>query len=140
MDNKKLLIGTVVGGISYFVLGFLIYGLALTDTMAAYSNPACMRADADMIWWAMIVGNLSFAAVLTYVFLKSNVNSFGGGAQMGALLAFLFSLSVDLMLFSTTTTMTSTTGIAIDVVAATVMGTVAGGVIGMVIGKSGQAA
>lgn len=141
MDTKKLLMGTVVGGITYFILGFLIYGMALMSTMAEYSNAACMRAETDMVWWAMIVGNFGFAALLTYVFLKAgNVNSFGSGAQTGLVLAFLVSLSIDLMVYATTTMMTNPTGIAIDVVASTVMGAVAGGVIGMIIGRGGQAA
>lgn len=135
MDTKKLLMGTIVGGIAYFFLGWIIYGMLLMSTMAQYSNSACMRADADMVWWAMIVGNLGFAALLTSVFLKSGVSSFASGAQAGAMIAFLVSFSVDLMMYATTSLTTDMTGIVIDVVASTVMGAVVGGIIGMLIGK-----
>lgn len=137
MDTKKLLMGTVVGGITYFILGFLIYGILLASMM---EGGGCMRAETDMVWWAMIVGNLGFAMLLTYVFLKSGVSGFGGGAQVGAAVAFLVSLSVDLMMYATTTVMADLSAMATDVAASTVMGALAGGVIAMVLGKGGQAA
>lgn len=136
MDTKKLLMGTVVGGVTYFILGFIIYGILLVDMMQG----GCMRADADMVWGALIAGNFGFAALLTYVFLKSGTSGFGAGAQVGAAVAFLVALSVDLMMYATTTAMTSMTMLATDVAGSTVMGGVAGGVIAMVIGKRGQAA
>lgn len=141
MDTKKFLMGTVVGGIAYFFLGWLVYGMALMSTMAEYSNAACMRAETDMIWWAMILGNFFFGALLTYIFLKSgNVNSFGAGAQTGAMISLMASMAVDLMMFSTTTLTTNPTGIVIDVIASTVIGAIAGGLIGVVLGRGQQAA
>lgn len=141
MDTKKLLMGTVVGGIAYFILGFLIYGMALMDTMAAYTNASCMRADADMVWWAMILGNFGFGALLTYIFLASGkVTSFGAGLQMGAAVSLLASISVDLMMFATTTLNNGLTGIVIDVVASTVIGALAGGAIGKVLGSGNKPA
>jgi len=140
MDTKKLLMGTVVGGITYFILGWVIYGMLMMSMLAEYSNPACMRAETDMVWWAMIAGNLSFAALLTFVFQKTgNVNSFGAGAQFGGALALLFSVSVDLMMYATSTMMTSPMGIVLDVAAATVMGAIAGGVIAAVTGNKAAA-
>lgn len=141
MDTKKFLMGTVAGGISYFLLGWLVYGMALESTMAAYSNSACMRPMEDMVMWSMIVGNLGYGAVLTYVFLKAgNVSSFGSGAQTGAVVAFLMGFSIDLMMYATSTLMTSTTGIVIDVIASTVMGGVVGGIIGVVLGMGSKPA
>lgn len=141
MDTKKLLMGTVVGGISYFILGFLIYGMALESTMASYSNSACMRPMEQMVWWAMIVGNLGFASALSYVFLRAgNVNTFGSGLQTGGVIAFLMILSVDLMMYSTTSLMTDTMGIVIDVIAGTVMGAITGGIIGATLGMGNKPA
>jgi hypothetical protein len=141
MDTKKLLMGTIVGGITYFFLGWIIYGMLLMGMMAEYSNPACMRAEADMIWWAMILGNLGFGALLTYIFIRSgNVNSFGSGAQTGAVVALLAAISMDLMMFATSTLMTNPMGIVIDVIASTIIGAIAGGAIGAVIRRGQQPA
>mgnify|MGYP001596859537 CR=1 FL=1 len=136
MDTKKLLMGTVVGGIAYFFLGWIIYGMALMSTMAEYSNAACMRAETDMVWWALILSCFASAALITSIFLKAgNVSSFGSGAQLGAMISFLVSVSVDLGMYSMMTTFTDPTGIVIDVVAATVIGAVVGGIIAIVIGR-----
>jgi hypothetical protein len=135
MDLKKFLIGTIVGGIVYFILGFLIYGLALMDVMASYSNPAAMRAEADMVWWALILGNLVYAGLISYVFVKwTDISSFGPGAMGGAGISFFVALSLDLMMYSYTTMMTDPTVIIIDVVAGIIMGAITGGAIGMVLG------
>ena len=141
MDTKKFLMGTIAGGVSYFILGFLIYGMALAGTMEAYSNAACMRPMEGMVWWAMVAGNLTYGGLLSYVFLKAgNVNSFGSGAQTGMMVAFLVSISMDLIMFATSTMMNSTTGIVIDVIASTVMGAVVGGIVGVVLGMGNKPA
>ncbi len=141
MDTKKLLMGTVAGGVTYFLLGFIVYGILLADTMAENTNPCSMRAETDMVWWAMIGGNLGFGALLTFIFLKiGSVLSFGSGASAGAVITFLVSLSYDLMIFATTTMMTSPTSIAIDVVVSTAMGGVAGGAVGAVLGMGSKPA
>lgn len=136
MDTKKLLMGTIVGGIAYFFLGWIIYGMALMSVMAEYSNTACMRAEADMVWWALILSCFASAALITSIFLKvGNVSSFGSGAQLGAMISFLVSASMDLGMYSMTTSFTGLTGIVIDVVAATVMGAVVAGIIAVIIGR-----
>ena len=141
MDTKKFLMGTLVGGISYFFLGWLIYGMLLMGMMAEYSNPACMRAETDMVWWAMIAGNLFFGALLTYIFLRAgNVNSFGSGASGGAVVALLTAFAMDFMMFATTSMMTNPMGIVMDVIASTVIGAITGGLIGIVIGRGAQPA
>jgi hypothetical protein len=78
---------------------------------------------------------------LTYIFIRSgNVNSFGSGAQTGAVVALLAAISMDLMMFATSTLMTNPTGIVIDVIASTFIGAIAGGAIGAVIGRGQQPA
>jgi hypothetical protein len=141
MDMKKFLTGTLAGGAAYFLLGWLLYGMLLMDTMAEYSNPCSMRAETDMVWGAMIGGNLGLGALLTYIFLKmGNVTTFGSGASTGAVLTLLVAVSYDLMIYATTTMMTSSTGIVIDVVVSTVMGAVAGGIVGQVLGMGAKPA
>jgi hypothetical protein len=44
------------------------------------------------------------------------------------------------MIYATTTMMTSTTGIAIDVVVSAVMGAIAGGIVGQVLGMGAKPA
>ncbi|MBN2892920.1 MAG: hypothetical protein JXL97_13720, partial [Bacteroidales bacterium] len=63
----KILRGTIFGGIAFFLLGWLVYGMLLMDFMAANSNNCAARLDDEMIWWAMIVSNLILALFITLV-------------------------------------------------------------------------
>ncbi|HMG68359.1 MAG TPA: hypothetical protein VK588_11765 [Chitinophagaceae bacterium] len=87
-----------------------------------------------IVWWALILGNLTSAALLSYIFLKlGNINSFGAGARMGIAIGFLMSFSMDLIRFATENSL-DLTGTFTDVVIGTVMTAIAGGVIGALLG------
>ncbi len=141
MDMKKFLTGTLVGGIAFFFLGYLIYGLALMDFMTAHSGSATgvMKSMEEMTWWALILGNLGYGALLAYIFTKwADVKSFGGGASAGAAIGFLMAFSFDMSMFGTSNIM-DLTGACTDIVAATVMNAVAGGAVGAVLGMGNKA-
>jgi hypothetical protein len=136
MDSKKFLIGTLAGGITLFLLGYLFYGMALADFFVKNSiTPAgTMKSMNAIIWWALILGNLATGALLTYIFLKlGNISSFGGGVSTGAVIGFLMIAGVDLVRYSTENWL-GRKGAAADVLVFTVMSAIAGGVIGMLVG------
>ncbi len=134
MDSKKFFIGTLVGGIALFFLGYLFYGLLLMNFFIQHSHaPAGTdKAMGDFIWWALILGNLFTGALLTYVILKSgNVNSFGSSS--GAAVGLFMELGFDLIRYATENS-SDLTGVCADVVVFTVMAAIAGGIIGAVLG------
>jgi hypothetical protein len=136
MASNKFLIGTLVGGITFFLLGYLIYGMALSGFFMKHSVAAAgaMKTMDQIVWWALILGNLASAALLSYIFLKlGNISSFGGGARTGAAIGFFIALSMDLIRFATENSL-DMTGTLTDVLVGTVMTAIAGGVIGVVLG------
>lgn len=134
MNTNKFLMGTVAGGITFFLVGFIIYGLALMSFFEAHAGSATGVAKADMVWWALILGNMSSAALLSYIFLKwANISSFGSGASAAAIIGFFMSLSYDMVNFATTNAM-DMTGAFADVVVSVVYFAIGGGVIGAVLG------
>jgi arginine exporter protein ArgO len=136
MATKKFLIGTLVGGTTFFLLGYLIYGMALSSFFMQHSlAPAgSMKTMNEIVWWALILGNLASAALLTYIFLKlGNITSFGSGASTGAAIGFFLALSMDLIRFATENT-SDLTATFTDVLVGIVMTAIAGGVIGAVLG------
>jgi len=140
MDTKKFLIGTLAGGIAFFFLGYLIYGLALTSFFAAHSGTATgvMKPMEELTWWALILGNLASGALLTYIFLKwANITTFGSGASGGAVIGFFVALSFDMISFATTNMMDLTAAFA-DVVVGALMTGIAGGIIGAVLGMGSK--
>jgi hypothetical protein len=139
MNTNKFLLGTLIGGISFFFLGYLIYGVALTGFFNEHtvSTSGAMKSMNDIIWWALILGNLAAGALLTYIFLKlGNIHSFGSGASTGAAIGFFLSLSRDLIRYATENSFDHTALIA-DIVVGIVMAALAGGIIAAsVLGKS----
>ena len=87
MNTNKFIMGTLAGGITFFLVGFIIYGLALMSFFEAHAGSATGVAKADMVWWALILGNMGSAALLSYIFLKwANISSFGSGASAAAII------------------------------------------------------
>lgn len=140
MDTKKLLMGTMVGGLTFFVLGFLIYGLALESFMEEHAGSATgvSRGEA-MIWWSLLLANFASGAFYTYVFLKlSNITSFGSGFSAAATMGIMIAASVDFVMYGTSNMM-DLTATLVDIVAYTVMSGLGGGVIGVVLGMGKKA-
>ena len=142
MNIQKFVIGTLAGGITYFFLGYLIYGMALSNFYSQHTSaPAgAMKAMSEIVWWALILGNLGFGALLTYIFLKmGNVQSFASGARTGAGIGFFLSSSMDLIRYATENSFDHT-AVIVDVVVGVVMSAIAGGVIAAVLGRGAKKA
>jgi hypothetical protein len=136
MNSQKFLIGTLVGGIVFFLLGYLFYGMALANFFTEHSlAPAgSMKTMGEFAWWALILGNLANAALLAYVFQKiGNINSFGSAARTAAAIGFFIGLSSSLIRFAVANS-SDLTGTLTNVVVTTVMFAIAGGIIGVVLG------
>jgi hypothetical protein len=132
--NSKVLVGAVIGGVVYFLLGWIIYGMLLMDTMANYFT--CARAEDDMQMLYIIIGNLLQGLLLAYIFSKwASISTFSGGAVAGGTIGLLMALSIDCIMYATSTVITSPTGIIIDAVIVAVMSAIAGGVIGWWLGR-----
>ncbi len=133
MNIKKLLVGGIAGGITFFLLGWLFYGILLMDFMAAHSGASgnINRPEPDFIY--LFIGNLAIGLLITYIFIKAGVNSLSAGVLTGAVIGLLMAIGYDSMIYATTTTM-SKTGMAADVAAATVMTAITGGIVAILIG------
>jgi len=138
MDTKKLLLGTLVGGVAFFLLGGLFYGLLLMDFFMNNAGSATGVYKEEPEFVTLILGNLATAFFFTYIFLRfGDVGSFGDGLKAGATIGFINSLGFNLIMYSTANISTLNSA-AVDVVVFTAMGAVAGGVIGMLIANKSE--
>ncbi len=134
MDTKKFLIGTVAGGITYFILGYLFYGVLFVEYFESNLGSATgvFKTD-DLIWWSLILGNLAGAGLLAYIFLKwAHISTFMSGLRAGTAIGLLMTLSWDLIGFGTSNIL-NLSATLMDVVIGTVMTAIAGGAIGAVL-------
>jgi hypothetical protein len=129
MNTKKFLIGGIAGGIVYFILGWLVYGMLLRDFMKS-SIDGIDRGD-SMIFWSLILGNLLLGCLLSYVINRTGAASVSDGLGTGAVIGLLFAAGFDLIMYGTTN-LISLSQVAADVAAFTVISAIAGAVVALV--------
>ncbi len=132
MDMKRLATGTVAGGITMFAAGYLIWDLAFASFYAANAGSAT-GVDRDApIYWAVALGSLALAALVTLAIGWSGESSIGGGAKIGATVGFLAWFGVDFVLYGVTNMSNLTVTIVdplLEIVRTGVVGAVVGGVL-----------
>lgn len=140
MTTQRFALATVAGFVTLFLLGFLTYGLLLADFFAASAGAGIAAMRDPPLIWAIALGELLAAALLTIVIGRwAGARTAGEGAKIGATFALLLALSVGLTLYGvmTTSTLAST---FVDVIVSTIRFAIAGGVIGAVLARGGGAA
>ena len=96
MDIKRLIIGTVVGGIALYILGYVIFGLAFADFYAANRGSATGVTKDPQVIWALGLGMLSYAALLTLAIgTRARSSTIVEGLKIGVIVGFLLWFSVD---------------------------------------------
>jgi hypothetical protein len=94
-----------------------------------------MKADADIVWWALIVGNLFSGFALSYVLNKAGANSMGAGIVVGSTIGLLIAAGFDFTMLGVSNLMT-TKGALVDIAANAIVSGVIGGIVCWVLGMS----
>lgn len=138
MDYKKLVLGTLAGGIVYFLLGYLVYGMLMADFFAGHTVAGLAKSEEEMKFYPLAMGNFAHAALLAYIFIKwANVKSFGEGATAAAVIGLLMAAGFDLVMYDTAKIM-SIVGIGVDIIVYTIMTAIVGGIVGAVVGMGNK--
>lgn len=134
MKTSKILLGGLAGGVAFFLLGWVVYGMLLMDYMMANSNQCAARPMQEMVWWAMILSNLAYGFLLAIVFSWSNTKGIMAGAKVAGIIGLLFALSIDFSFYSMTSMFPSLSPLFVDIIASTCMSVIAGVIIAWVMG------
>ena len=131
MDAQRFLTATVVGGVTLFAVGFLVYGLALAN---AYP-PTVIDREAPLWLW-LILAQFAWAALLTVIIGNwSGASTPGGGFKAAAIVGFLMSIAFGLGFYAFTTLPVSVMSFIDPFVLAIVFG-IGGAAIGWSLGRS----
>lgn len=131
----KILRGTVFGGIAYFLLGWLVWGILLMDFFSANMNQCASRPMGEMVWWAIILSNLVMALLLTLVLNWAKAKSIVDGLKYGALFGLLFGAGIGLSYWSMSTMYLNAGAMVTDILVSTVVMAIMGLVIVLTWGK-----
>src|SRR5205085_1632526 len=99
MNSKNLILGGIVGGIAYFLLGWLVYGNLLDNFFKEHPGAAgnLTKPMEQFTWWALVLGNIVSGFLLAYVFSKAGVSTLAAGLITGAVLGMLMAASYNLV-------------------------------------------
>jgi hypothetical protein len=134
MKTKKILLGGIAGGITFFLLGWVVYGMLLMDYNSANTNQTVNRPMEEMVFWAMLLSNLALGFLVSFGFNWSNSSGLMAGLRIGGIIGLLVSLSIDLSFYAMTTMFPSITPLIVDVLVYTALTAVTGSVVALVAG------
>jgi hypothetical protein len=140
MKNNKYFLAAILGGVAYFLLGWIIYGMLLMKFMTSHSGlPAdiqskVFRPQAEMNMGLMIVSNLLYGFLMATILNWGNARSAMAGAKMAGIVGLLVAASFDLMFYSMSY-MYTPIGLITDIIAAAVWAGLGGAVVGWILGK-----
>jgi hypothetical protein len=135
VDIKRFIIGTVVGGITLAVLGYVIWNMLFADFFAANAGSATGVVKDPQVVWALALGSLCYAALLTLA-----IGTGAGSAtiveslKIGAIVGGLMWFAVDLTLYAVWNVSNLTAAIA-DSLLELIRAGISGAVIAAVLGK-----
>jgi hypothetical protein len=141
MTNRKILLGGIGGGVTFFLLGWLFYGFLLAGFMAdnAGSATGVSREMDQMQMWALMLGNLSYGFLLAIIFGKwANIQTAGSGFKAGLLLGFLIAAGIDFIMYGVSNMM-NLTATLVDIIAFSVMTAISGVVVALILGAGQKA-
>ncbi|WP_445384015.1 hypothetical protein ACT6NV_08300 [Robiginitalea sp. IMCC44478] len=114
MFSKQNLLATVAATIAMFILGYLIWGMALMSFFEEHSIVDVMKSDEEMSLGMIFLGNLATAFALSTLYGKwaRGHHSAAQGFQFGAWVGFLIGVGMGLVWLGTSNFMDMTGHIA----------------------------
>ncbi len=134
MSIRKLLTAGTIGGILFFLFGWVVYGILLKDYFFKHSGAAGHLERIDIEMTTVFLGSLLQGYIYAYVFTKANVESLKAGLITGGILGFLMISAFDCMMYGTTLILSKHSLVA-DILASTSIAIVVGAIIGWVLYK-----
>jgi hypothetical protein len=104
METKSLAIGTVVGGATVFVTGFVLFAVPPLSTFYAYAmdsgSATGVQRDSPLVW-AAFLGAMSYGALVTLAIGSGNGPAgIGAGMRTGAIVGYLLWFTANFMFFA----------------------------------------
>ncbi len=138
METKKLVTGIVVGGITMFVVGYLVFDMAMAGFYETNGGASFGVGREATLWWAITLGTASLATLVTLCIGWSGAKNAVQGFKIGGMVGFLVWFGVDLIYHGQFTIATNILPL-VDGSLEIVRTGIAGAVIATVLGGSEEA-
>lgn len=135
MSTQKLVVGSVVGAIVLFVLGYVIFDTLFLDYYVANAGAAAVGMRGSQIYWAILLSSLGYGALVAYTVGKqTDASTLVGGLKGGAIAGFLLWVTTDFTIYGYLDLWNLTVTV-LDVALETVRAAITGGVVALVLAK-----
>jgi len=135
VNTKQWVVGTIVGGIVLYVLGYVFFDLLLGDFYAANGGSAAGLMREAPIFWALGIGAVAYTVLVLYALRSQGASvSMASAMKAGAIVGFLIWLCADFTLYGITN-MGNLTLTIVDPLVEIVRGGIMGAVLGMLLPK-----
>jgi hypothetical protein len=137
VDVKRFAIGTVAGGITLMAVGYVIWNMLFVDFFAANAGSAIGVVKDPQLMWALALGALCYAALLTLAIeTRAGSATIVEALKTGAIVGGLMWFAVDFTLYAVWNVSNLTAAIA-DSVLEMIRAAISSGVIAAVLGAIG---
>lgn len=100
MDAKRIVIGTIVGAVVLYALGYLIFNVIAVGFYEANMTSVPGVFHESQIQWAIGLAYVGAGALLTLAILsRGGTPTLGGGAVVGAVVGFLVWVDADFVYY-----------------------------------------
>lgn len=138
MNIKRLVIGTIVGAIALYVLGYVIWEMLFKSFFDANSGSAMGVDRETQIMWAGILSSVLYGLLLTYVLERgSGSTSIVDGVKVGVIVGLLAWGNADFVFYAFTN-LSTLNGAVADTLLEGVHAGISGGIIAAVLGMVGE--
>lgn len=135
MDARRMVTGVLVGGVTLFATGYVLFTVLLGDFYAANAGSATGVNRENQVIWALVLASLSYAALITYAAgNQTGAMSLRKGAVVGAVVGFLLWFTVDFVFYGVSN-ISNLTLTVVDPLVELVHGGIGGAVIGAALGR-----
>lgn len=124
-----MLLATLAGGLVYFLLGWVVYGMLLADV---FVTPESITKE--FVMWSMVISCLIWALLLAVIQERwAKARSFSTGAIVGGVVGLLVAAAHDFGMYSMYNFMTIQGSVG-DILVSAILSAITGGVVGIVLG------
>ena len=135
MDTKKLVTGIVVGGVTMFAVGYLIFDMAMAGFYATNGAASFGVGREATLWSVVALGIASLATLVTLCIGWSGAKNAVQGFKIGGVVGFLVWFGVGLIMHGQFTVSTNILPL-VDASLEIVRTGIGGAVIATVLGRS----
>ena len=138
MDAKRLMLGTVAGGVVLFFLGFILYALAFEGFFKENMGPATNFIKDPPNFPFIILADLAGGLLLAYIYDRwAGIKTFNTGLKAALVIGLAVALYAHFLDFGTNNKHSMNSAIVAIILDTIRMG-LAGGVVGWVLGRGSK--